>query len=241
MLFDSETLTPQAVLDGAALTSLRTPAMSALAARHLAPHDASRLVVFGTGEQALGHVNALREVRPIKDVRVIGRNEEKTRRFALSFESDEFSVAPGSVYDVAAADVVVCATTSSSPLFDSALVADSTMVIAVGTHEPTARELDGTLMGRARVVVEDIETALHEAGEIIQAIDEQHLRIDAVENISTVVRSQSTPDDRPRVFKGVGMGWQDLVVAGLAAGHLSDATRLPRVQRAIAADNSRAK
>lgn len=74
VLFDTETLTPQALLDGAALTALRTPAVSGVAARHLAAADAARLVVFGTGPQARSHIEAMRAVRPIDDITVIGRS-----------------------------------------------------------------------------------------------------------------------------------------------------------------------
>ncbi|MGW0199005.1 ornithine cyclodeaminase family protein, partial [Nonomuraea sp. NPDC003201] len=77
LLFDGDTLTPLAALDGIALTSLRTPAVSALAVSHLADGDARRLVVFGSGPQAWGHVLALREVRPIEDVTVVGRDRDR--------------------------------------------------------------------------------------------------------------------------------------------------------------------
>ncbi|WP_428834672.1 ornithine cyclodeaminase family protein, partial [Nonomuraea maheshkhaliensis] len=74
LLFDGDTLAPLAAMDGIALTSLRTPAVSALAVRHLAEPGARRLVVFGSGPQAYGHVPALREVRPVEDVTVVGRD-----------------------------------------------------------------------------------------------------------------------------------------------------------------------
>ena len=69
-----------------------------------------------------------------------------------------------------AADVVVCATTARTPLFDSTLLTDDVIVIAIGSHEPDARELDGALMGRAQVVVEDVATALRECGDVVLAI-----------------------------------------------------------------------
>src|SRR5262245_11986752 len=71
--FDAATLTPRALIDGTALTTLRTPAQSAFAARELAAPEADRLVVFGTGPQAWGHVHALGTVRPIRAVVVVGR------------------------------------------------------------------------------------------------------------------------------------------------------------------------
>ena len=81
VLLDAETLSPVALLDGSAITSLRTPAMSAVAVRHLAAEGACRLVVFGTGPQAWGHVAALRAVRPITEVVVVGRDGTRAQSF----------------------------------------------------------------------------------------------------------------------------------------------------------------
>src|SRR5204863_2856301 len=102
VLFDGETLAPVALIDGIALTNVRTSAVSALAVRHLAP-DARRLVVFGTGPQARAHVEALRAVVPVEHVGVIGRDPDRARAFARDVGGE---VAAG----VADADVVVCAT-----------------------------------------------------------------------------------------------------------------------------------
>jgi ornithine cyclodeaminase/alanine dehydrogenase-like protein (mu-crystallin family) len=73
VIFDSTTLAPIALVDGIAVTNLRTAAVSALAVRHLAVPDARRLVVFGRGPQAHAHVTALRAIRPIEHVDMVGR------------------------------------------------------------------------------------------------------------------------------------------------------------------------
>jgi ornithine cyclodeaminase len=80
VLFDAATLTPRALIDGTALTTLRTPAQSAFAVRELAAPDADRLVVFGTGPQAWGHVHALAAVRRIRSVVVAGPDACARRR-----------------------------------------------------------------------------------------------------------------------------------------------------------------
>ena len=205
VLFDSVTLAPVALLDGVALTSLRTPAMSAVAVRHLAVAEASRLVVFGSGPQAAGHVEALRAVRDVHDVVIVGR--DRGRAAALA---DAVGGRVGSVADVAQADIVVCATSSADALFDGALVRGGACVIAVGSHEPHVRELDEGLMQRAHVVVEDVATAMREAGDVIRA----GLGAKQLTPISDVVTGRMAfADDAPRVFKSVGMAWQDLAVA----------------------------
>lgn len=196
VVFDAATLAPVALVDGIALTNVRTPAVSALAVRALAAPDARRLLVFGRGPQAHGHVEAIRAVRPIEHVDMVGRE------------------AGGAHELVAAADVICCATTAREALFDGALVADRATVVAIGSHEPDAREVDDALVGRATVVVESRTSALREAGDVIGAIASGALRENSLVTLAELVRGGLTPpDDRPRLFKSTGMAWEDAVVA----------------------------
>lgn len=217
LLCDAETLTPVALLDGTAITSRRTPALSAVAARHLAAQDAARLVVFGTGPQARGHVAAMGVVRNITEVVVIGWNQALAEAFAREVSDTGVRATAGNLEAVADADIVVCATTATEPLFPASLVPDRACVIAIGSHQPHARELDAALMGRATVVVEDPMTALREAGDVILAVSEGFLETSSLVGLADIVAGRSPVDaGRPRVFKSVGMGWQDLVVAAEA-------------------------
>ncbi|MFF4505841.1 ornithine cyclodeaminase family protein [Streptomyces sp. NPDC001401] len=209
LLLDGETLTPLALLDGIALTNVRTAAVSAVAADALAAPDASRLVLFGTGPQARSHLEALRCVRPIRDVVVVGRDAERTRAFA-----DDIGARVGSADDVADADVVACCTTARTPLFDGSLLPAHATVVAVGSHEPDAREVDETAVGRSTVVVEAVSAALREAGDIVLAVQAGAIDPDTLVGLADLVRGKAQlPPQRPRLFKSVGMAWQDLVVA----------------------------
>ena len=112
------------------------------------------------------------------------------------------------------AGLVVCATTARTPLFDGAEVADDAVIIAVGSHEPDARELDGTLLGRADVIVEHPATALREAGDVILAISDGALNAgDLIPMAEVVTGRVALSGDRPVVFKSTGMSWEDLVIA----------------------------
>lgn len=194
VVFDAATLAPVALVDGIALTNARTPAVSALAVRALAAPDARRLLVFGRGPQAHGHVEAIRAVRPIEHVDMVGRGAADVDAL------------------VASADVICCATTAREPLFDGALVADHATVVAIGSHEPDAREVDDALVGRATVVVESRTSALREAGDVIGAIAAGALREDELVTLADLVRGASLPPG-PRLFKSTGMAWEDAVVA----------------------------
>jgi ornithine cyclodeaminase len=212
VLMDGETLAPVAVLDGTSLTALRTPAVSAVAVRHLAAPDATRLVVIGSGPQAEGHVAALRVVRPLTDVVVVGRDQEKAQRLADRVGDSGLRARVGAATDVATADIVVCATTSATPVVPGELVPDHACVVAVGSHEPDRRELDEQLMSRATVVVEDRATAMREAGDVVLAVG-RGLSYQSLTSLTDLVRGTDVDMQRPRVFKSVGMSWQDLVIA----------------------------
>lgn len=217
VLFGAD-LQPLAVVDGAALTTLRTPAVSAVAVDRLAPVEAAHLVVFGTGPQAEGHVQALREVRPLQSVAVVGRRPQQTAHLVARVRDSGLEARAGTADDVASADLVVCATTARTPLFDGDAVADSACVVAVGSHEPQARELPAGLLARAGVVVvEDVATALREAGDVVLAVAEGALDPASLVGLADLVRGGPPPTSGPTVFKSVGMAWEDLVVARAAA------------------------
>ena len=195
VVFDGITLAPLAVVDGVAVTNVRTAAVSALAVRHLAVPDARRLVVFGRGPQAHAHARALRSIRPIDEVAMLGRDHGEVEEL------------------VAAADVICCCTTAREPLFDGALVADHAAVVAIGSHEPDARETDDALATRATVVVESRPSALREAGDVILAIASGATAPDRLVTLAELVRGETKPAaGRPRLFKSTGMSWEDAVV-----------------------------
>lgn len=208
LLFDPDTLTLRAVLDGTALTTVRTPAVSVVAILSRLPDRPLRIVVVGDGPQAIAHLATLAAHRPIAAATYLVREPATGPDGAVRLGSAAADAC------LEAADVVVCATSARSPLFDSTVLRDEVVVVAVGSHQPDARELDAALLGRACVVVEDVHTALREAGDVVMAIDEGALTADDLITLRDVVTGTAdVPTDRPLVFKSVGMSWQDLVVA----------------------------
>jgi ornithine cyclodeaminase/alanine dehydrogenase-like protein (mu-crystallin family) len=214
VLFDAETLAPGAVIDGAAFTALRTSAVSALALRHLAAPEARRLVLFGTGPQAWAHVEAIRAVRPVEQVEVLGRDSERLSAFVRRAAATGIDARQGTARSVADADLVCCCTTAAEPLFDGALPPAHCSVVAIGSHRPDAREVDERLVGRSTVVVEAVSSALREAGDIVLAVEAGACTPEGLQRLDRLVRGEvAVPDDRPRLFKSTGMSWEDAVLA----------------------------
>ena len=219
VLFDATTQTPEAILDGAALTALRTAAVSGLATRHLANPDAERLVIFGAGVQARSHLEAMVGVRPIGHVAVVSPTLERARALVDDARDRGVSADVGDVGDVEDADIVCTCTTSDEPLFEGDRLAAGAHVNAVGSYRPASRELDTTALLRARVVVETREAALAEAGELAIPIGEGVFGPDhVVADLAEVVRGAHvrTSPSEVTVFKSVGLGFEDLIVARAA-------------------------
>jgi ornithine cyclodeaminase/alanine dehydrogenase-like protein (mu-crystallin family) len=214
LLMDAETLSPVAFMDGTALTTLRTPAVSAAAADLLAPAHIDHMVVFGSGPQAWAHVEAMRAIREIGRVTVVARNSERTSDFATRVSMSGISASVGTADDVQDAQLIICATTARTPLFDGCLVPADSCSIAVGSHEPDARELDSDLVMRSQIVVEDQATALREAGDVIMPVDAGELDPASLISLRDIVTGAHAIDiSRPRIFKSTGMSWEDLIIA----------------------------
>jgi ornithine cyclodeaminase/alanine dehydrogenase-like protein (mu-crystallin family) len=223
VLFAAETLVPSAILDGAALTALRTAAVSALATRYLARSEARRLVVFGAGTQARAHVYAMHAVRPIEHVTIVGNGSTRAPLLAAELRDEGIDATVGDAAAVAHADIVCTCTTSRVPVFDAASVTPGTHVNAIGAYRPDTRELEATLLSRALVVVETHQSALAEAGDVVLAMADGALGSNAVHELAAVVRGELTRAhvDQITVFKSVGLALEDLTIAAAAADRLS--------------------
>jgi len=225
LLLDAETGAPRAVLDEAALTRRRTAAASALAATYLARADSARLLMVGTGALAPHLVSAHAAVRPIREVRVWGRNAEKATALAARLDRPGLRVTAADDLEAAArgADVLSCATLSADPLVHGDWLRPGTHVDLVGGFTPAMREADDEAIRRSRVFV-DTPAALEEAGDVVQPIARRLLRKEDVTDLFDLVRGRRPGrqgDEEITLFKSVGTALEDLAAARLAIERLS--------------------
>lgn len=224
VLFDRGTLTPIALLDGPELTAMRTAAVSfaVVGDRVLAHPGTLKVAVFGSGPQGFAHVDTLVDLsalsRPSPEITFLSRQPKGPILEGRAGQWTGDVVAIGSVRAaevLRSADLVICATSSARPLFASSMIQDDAIVVAVGSHTPDARELEGALLRRSTVVVEDRVTALREAGDVVMAIEEKMLDASSLIAMGDVLSTTEPFSPRgPLVFKSTGMAWQDLALAG---------------------------
>ena len=225
LLLDAETGAPRALLDGAALTRRRTAAASALAATYLARADSARLLMVGTGALAPHLVGAHAAVRPIREVRVWGRNAEKAAALAARLDRPGLRVTAADDLETAVrgADVLSCATLSAEPLVHGDWLRPGTHVDLVGGFTPAMREADDETVRRSRVFV-DTPAAFEEAGDVVQPIARGLLRKEDVTDLFDLVRGRRPGrqgDNEITLFKSVGTALEDLAAARLAFERLS--------------------
>lgn len=219
VLFSTETGAPLATLEGDAMTGLRTAAATAVACDALARPDAEILSVIGTGVQARSHVPALMQVRKFKEVLVAGLSG----REALAEEITRTLGVPArvvSVDDAARnADVLATVTRSTTPLFDGALLRPGTFVAAVGASKANVRELDDTAIKRAAALfVEWKPQAQQEAGDLVQCAPgtfDWNNVMELAQAVDGSMPYQRKPEDIV-VYKAIGIGLEDVALAGLA-------------------------
>jgi ornithine cyclodeaminase len=222
-LIDGITGQTQAILEGSWLTSVRTGAAAGLATDLLARSEADVLTIFGAGAIAPMQIWAMQTVRPLREVRVVNRNLKHyeqllhTLREMLGENCPSVRHVDTASESLKGASLVVCATTTTRALFETQDIEPGTHINAVGAYTPEMCEIDAGTLARARIVVDQREAALTEAGELLQAhaqgfIGGAESWIELGALLTGEAQGRQSADEIT-VFKSVGLGIQDLTTA----------------------------
>ena len=214
--FDPATGQPTALMDGDAITSLRTAAGSALSTRLLARTDAEVLAVIGTGPVSHAHARLVSTVRPFREIRLGGRNPEAVDALARDLAGYGIEVRPCTIDEaIEGADVICTATSTVSPIIRSGAVAETVHIASVG-YVPHGREVDPALYGDALVVVEHRATTLQPfpvgSNDVIEAVGSGIL--DAASIVELGELTEGSPGGRT-LYKSVGVAIQDAAAAAV--------------------------
>jgi ornithine cyclodeaminase len=212
MLFDPDTGTPIALMDGTYITEARTAGAAALAARLLAREDATILAILGTGAQARAHVLAFASVRDWSEIRIAGRDPAKARALAAELGA----VAAASFEEaVRGADVVAATTHSREPVVWNEWLSPGTHVSSVGANQ-AGGEVDPAIVAVATLVVETrAALAPPPAGAVeLAGLDDSAVHAELGELVSGARPGRTTPVETT-LYKSVGIAVQDLAAAAI--------------------------
>ena len=226
LLLDPATGVPRGLLDGSALTAIRTGAASGVATKYLSRPEAAVVAVFGAGIQGRSQLEAVCAVRPIRKAFIWDPLPERALAFSREMASRgnpfprDIRVADSPGDALNAADIICTATTSSTPVFNDADVKPGTHINAIGSYEPHVQEIPAETVRRAKVVVDSIEAALAETGDLIIPLKAGHFTRGMIHGEIGQVASGEIAGreskDEVTLFKSVGLAVQDMAVGHLA-------------------------
>ncbi len=224
LLIDGKTGIITSVLDGTYITQLRTGASTGLAFDLLARKECKIGALIGTGGQAACQLEAMLAVRKLKEVRVCGRNFDRTVKFVKQM-NEEYQAYGAKILAVKTsdeaiddADLLVTVTSSTDPVFDGTKVKKGCTISCVGAYQHHMQELDPAVLPRAAKIYFDSKDAvLSEAGDILIPLEKGIItEDDFTGDIGAVAEGRLAgreDDDEIIVYETVGVGAQDLVTA----------------------------
>ena len=221
-----------ATCEAGKITALRTAAVSAVATPALARKDAGTLAILGAGVQGEHHLAAMTHVRAIRSARVWDQSLERATRFAEAATRQygfPIEAVPTAEAAVRNADLICTVTPARAPILESAWVAPGAHLNAVGACTPSARELDSSLMARARVFTDRKASLLNEAGDYLIPLQEgrfkaDHLTGELGDLLLGRIQGRISPGE-VTVFKALGLAVEDLALAWeLCHGEQPEAT-----------------
>jgi len=213
-----------ALLEGAALTAIRTGAGSGAATDLLARKDAKTIAILGAGVQARSQLQAVCSVRPIETVSVYTPKAEDIQAFIRDMSGQgsipkDMRSCDSSAEAVRDADVICAATTSSTPVFDDKDIKAGVHINGIGSYKPDVQEVPSATVARAKVSVDSRQAALVESGDIAIPLKEGLVDSQDIEEIGEIVLEPSKgrqSENEITFFKSVGVAIQDAVAGELA-------------------------
>jgi ornithine cyclodeaminase/alanine dehydrogenase-like protein (mu-crystallin family) len=219
VVLDPETGEPIALCDGTFLTAWRTGAAAGAAADLLARPDAETAALIGCGNVGRAAVLAIDAIRPLKQIYVYGLDSAAVQQFVdeLQLQVSAKLIAASSANDaVRQADLICTATTSSTPVFDDALLKPGAHISGMGSYTTDMREIDAGVVKRARIFVDSRSAALAEAGDLVIPLKAGEIRSEDWTEIGQVAAGLKPGRQTAQeitFFKSVGVAVQDIAAA----------------------------
>lgn len=220
MLFSADTGELLAMMNAAAITAIRTAAVSGVATQLLAKPDAGDLAILGSGVQARSHLRAMSVVRSIRQCRIVSRKKQNAESFVAEMQPQfpfKIEIVDTIKEALAGADLVVTATNAAEPIVKREWISPGAHLNVVGSSIPTTREVDGPTMAAATLFVDRRESTINEAGDYLMAVRDgaigaDHIRAEIGEVLVGEKPGRTSPDEIT-LFKSLGLATEDLFSA----------------------------
>jgi len=225
LVLDDATGRPVALLEGSALTAIRTGAASGAATDVLARRDAKIAAIFGSGVQARTQLEAICTVRAIQSVRVFSNDRDQANQFAASMAGvgpvpEKVEVVDSPTAAVVGADIICTATTSTSPVFNGWDLEPGVHINAIGSFKPDMQEVDAETIVRSLVVVDSVKAVMEEAGDLLIPLAAGQISDDHIyAELGQILNGEKPGRTQPKqttYFKSVGIAVQDAVAGRIA-------------------------
>ncbi|HEY4108803.1 ornithine cyclodeaminase family protein [Puia sp.] len=217
ILFDGNNGTPLMLFDTEEITAIRTAAASAVATNLLANKAASTLAILGTGEQAQRHIESISLVRPIKTIRLWGRDKQKAEQLKRSNPNTNIVLTDTPQQAVANADIICTVTAATQPILNGNWISPGAHLNVIGSCTPNAREVDTDTITRANLFTDRYESLFNEAGDFLIPKKEGHITESDVRGEIGEVLTATKPGRRHptdiTLFKSLGIAAEDLYSA----------------------------
>ena len=219
-VFDGDTGAVRGIVDGMAVTAIRTAAVSAVATDAMAKKNASNLALLGAGVQAATHLEALSLVRKLEKVRVWSIDQKEAETFVRREEPKyPFPIDACATVEqaVAGSDIVCTVTSSKTPILEGRCVRPGTHINAVGACQPKDRELDSDCVTSARLVGDSVTSVTNESGDYLFPLQEsrfgaEHLLGELGDVLTGKIAGRLT-DEEITLFEALGLAAEDIACA----------------------------
>ena len=216
---DPQTGYPLAIMDGTYITSMRTGAAGGIAVKYLAKKDSSVIGIIGAGVQARAQLLAIKEVLPeIKEVKVFSLPKDTGVSYAEEMKAKlDLNVRPvETIEEALEADIVVTTTPARKPIIKKQHIKPGTHINAIGADARGKQEMEGEILKKAKIVVDDLEQASH-SGEINVPLSEGVIKIEDIygtlgEVVANLKKGRES-DEEITIFDSTGLAIQDIICA----------------------------
>ncbi|GLZ85858.1 NAD(P)H-dependent anabolic L-arginine dehydrogenase DauB [Metapseudomonas resinovorans] len=216
LLMSMDSGQPLLLCDSAELTTARTAATTAVAVEALAPAQARRLAVVGSGPVARAHLHYVKGLRDWQRIAVYSPSLSDDARTQLAAQDPRVEFSATLEDAVAEADVVMLCTSSAGPVLDPRSLARPALVTSISTNAPRAHEVPPQALGEMDVYCDYRATTPGSAGEMLLAAELHGWSRDAIRgDLPELVSGKATRPDysRPVFFRSIGLGLEDMALA----------------------------